>query len=144
MKKLFVAWALFAGATTANAGLFITNNTSCDLAVQLAAHDANHAAPCSYYTFVEITRGTARAFNNVTELNGGWSLTPTGIPNLANMVITGSGWDAGWVYSSPNFIGNPGTCASGTTLTYTDAFGCSYTATWANLGGNNILITLNP
>ncbi len=144
MKKLFVALALLAGAATANAGLFITNNTSCDLAVQLAAHDANHPAACSYYTFVEITRGTARAFNNVTELNGGWSLTPTGIPNLSNMVTTGSGWDAGWVYSSPYFIGNPGTCATATTLTYTDNWGCTYNAVWTSLGGNNVLIELNP
>ncbi|PSK89808.1 hypothetical protein [Taibaiella chishuiensis] len=144
MKKLLAALALVAGASSANAGLFITNNAGCDLGVQLTAHDVNHPAACSYYVFVEIPRNTARAYNNVTELNNGWQLNQTGIPNYANMTATGSGWDAAWVYSSPYFIGNPGTCAAATTLSYTDNWGCTYNASWTNLGGNNVLLELNP
>ncbi len=144
MKKLFTALALIAGASSANAGLFITNNAGCDLALQLTAHDVNHPAACSYYVFVEIPQGTARAYNNVTELNGGWSLNQTGLPNYANMTTVGAAWDAAWIFQSPYFIGNSGTCAGGTSLAYTDPFGCSYNATWTNLGGGNVLIVVNP
>lgn len=144
MKKLFAALALVASASTANAGLFITNNTGCDVGLQIAAHDVTLPGACSYYVWVEIPSGTARAYNNVAELNNGWTLNQTGAPNYANITTTGAGWDAAWIFSAPNFMGNPGSCAAGTAVSFTDPFGCTFNATWMNLGGDNILITINP
>lgn len=144
MKKLFAVLSLFVAGATANAAIFINNNAACDVAVQLTAHDANLLPACSYYAWVEIPAGTARAYSNVTDLNP-WTLNSTGFPNYATMITSGAGWDAAWVFDAPTFIGNPGTCASGTTISYTaPGSSCSYNATWTNLGGGNVLINILP
>jgi hypothetical protein len=144
MKKLFTVLSLFVAGVSANAAVFINNNTGCDVSVQLAARDANLPSSCSYYAWVEIAAGTARAYNNVTDLNP-WTLNSIGFPNYATMTTTGAMWDAAWIFDAPTFIGNPGTCASGTSISYTPpGSSCTYNATWTNLGGGNVLINIVP
>ncbi len=143
MKKLFAALALFACASTTHAALFITNNTGCDLGLRVTAHDPALPGACSYYTWIEMPQGTARAYNNVAELNNGWTLNTTGIPVPATISAAGD-WDAVWFFDAAYTIGNPGTCATGTSISYSGSTSCPYTATWTNLGGGNIVITINP
>jgi len=145
MKKLIVALMLVAAGTNANAALFITNSSGCDASVQVFAHDINNPGACSYYYWVEVASGGSRAYNNVTDLNSQWTLTSSPPYTYVPITATGSGFDASGVNGFFPVIGNPGTCATDTTVSYTGTVtGCDFTATWTNLGGGNIFINIEP
>ncbi len=154
MKKLFALLCLSGAAVSTHAALFVTNNTSCIISVQVYAHDANLPASCSYYTWFKVNPASSDAYNNVTSLNGsgaGWRLTSVGPSGYTTMITAGSGWDAATfdvgTASSPSvIIGNPGTCGTGTYMAVSNPGGSCPTQqlTWMNLGGNNVLLTIDP
>lgn len=146
MKKLFVFLLLAVAAVNARAAIFINNNTTYSVTLTLWAHDANNMGSCSYYcNRFFVAGGTATAYNNVTSPGLVWS-QPWQIP--ATLVTAGSAWDAIDIVPSIEAlsyatIGNPGTCASGTTYS-ASAAGYSINATWTYLGGGNVLVDINP
>ncbi|PSK93247.1 hypothetical protein [Taibaiella chishuiensis] len=153
MKKLFAMLLLSGAAVSANAALFITNNTSCIIALEAYAHDANLPASCSYYTWFKINPNTSDAYNNVNSLNGGtgWRYTSVGPSGYATMTTAGSGWDAATFHTSITgptapLVGNTGTCATGTysSLNQPGTSCPTLQMTWMNLGGNNVLLTIDP
>lgn len=143
MKKLFAVLALATAGTQADAALFINNSSGCDAAVQIFAHDGSLTSPCSYYLWVEVAASGSRAYNNITSVSPEW--TPTTAPPYTYVPVTaaGSAFDAAGINGFSPVIGNPGTCALGTTVSYTGSTtGCNFTATWTNLGGGNIFIDI--
>lgn len=151
MKKVLTLLGLAVAGFSANAAIFINNNTNCEAVLVLKAHDNNAPATCSYYSSrFPVAANTSVAFNNVTSLN-----TPGGpgwfsyVNGSSTMIQAGSGFDAVTVYYGNLFggitfdIGTAGTCASSTS--YTGSYpACSFTnAAWTNLGGGNILLDLN-
>ncbi|PSK94222.1 hypothetical protein [Taibaiella chishuiensis] len=152
MKSVLTFLALTVAGFSANAALFINNNTNCEAVLVLKAHDANNPGSCAYYsTRFPVAGNTSMAFNNVTNVNspGGPGWYPTVGGGTATLVTAGSGWDAVTVYygnlgGAITFnIGGAGTCTP--VGSFTGSFpGCSFTnATWTPLGGGNILLDLN-
>ncbi|PSK94221.1 hypothetical protein [Taibaiella chishuiensis] len=151
MKSVLAFLVLAVATFSANAAIFINNNTTCEAVLVLKAHDINSPGICSYYSSrFPVAANTSMAFNNVTSLN-----TPGGpgwfsyINGSASLVTTASAFDAvtiyyGDLFGAINFdIGSTGTCAPSTTFSGSYP-GCSLTnASWTNLGGGNILLELN-
>ncbi|WP_118953223.1 hypothetical protein [Taibaiella helva] len=147
MKKLFpklLAGALLVTASSqARAALFITNNTDCDLTIELYAHDFNHATCMLHSNWFVVPANNSIAFNNVTTLNTG---TPSWINGPA--VLTGGttawGWDASKFYftvsSISGVIGNTGSCVSNMSTTMPGGCnGNNVTVIWTNPGGNSVI-----
>jgi hypothetical protein len=145
MKKLiiFVFLAMIA-AVKGNAALFINNNTSCRVIVEVFAHDANHGICGLRSGRIVLEAGASVAYNNVTSLNTtpGW--------NGQTATIAGGtsvwGWD-GAIFNGTGGggIGNPGSCFSTSTLTVPNACvpPANVTATWGPLGTGNTLLEFN-
>lgn len=140
MKKLWSVCLLFIVASTAHAGMFINNTTDYDMSLQLSAHDGTLTASCSYFAWVEIAQHSARAYNNTADLNPHWTTNAIGLPVYAPISNQGK-WDAAAIDGVIQVIGNPGSCAAGTSYTFA-AMGTHFKATWTNLGGGNILIEI--
>ncbi len=146
MKKLLSLLMLGAATFSAKAALFVNNSSSCPVVLVFYAHDATNPGPCAYYsTRLEVPAMSSVAYNNVSNINSpglGWYNVATGASSL---LPVGQGWDAVQIWSTdpggPQTIGNPGTCATGTTYPVTGA-SCNFTASWTNLGGGNILLSL--
>lgn len=146
MKKLLASLMLGAAAFSADAALFVNNNSGCKVTLVLYAHDAANTTACSYYsTRLEVYPGSSAAYNNVTNMNSpglGWHMWGVGAQTL---VAANSGWDAVLVYSEygpTTTIGTPGTCAASTSFAVAGT-PCNFAATWTSLGGGNILLEFN-
>ena len=145
MRKLTMMLLLSIATFSAKAALFINNSSSCPVTLVIYAHDANDLSPCAYYsTRIDVPAGSSLAYNNVTTLNApvGWHQWGVG---AITTVLPSSGFDAVQIWSSdptgPHTIGNPGTCATGTTYNAATA-SCPFTASWTPLGGSNILLDI--
>ena len=150
MKSVLVFLLLAVATFSANAALFINNNTNCQAVLVLWAHDANIPSSCAYYsTRFTVPANTSMAFNNVTNVNypggPGW-YQAVGGSGGATMIAAGSGWDAVTVYYGGGLtfnIGGAGTCTP--VSSFSGSYpGCSFTnATWMPIGGGNVLLDLN-
>jgi hypothetical protein len=147
MKKLilFIFLAMVAVAK-GNAALFISNNTTCRVVVQIFAHDQTHGICGLESGRLVLEAGATASFNNVANINTsspGWlngqTASTAGGPTIW-------GWDGAFFNGTGGGgIGNPGSCFSTNTLTVPN--GCipvaNVTATWTVLGSNTIL-EFNP
>ncbi len=147
MRKLTMMLLLSIATFSAKAALFINNSSSCMVVLVIYGHDANNLGPCAYYsTRLDVPAGSSFAYNNVTSLNApglGWNQWGVG---AVTAVLPSSGFDAIQIWSTdptgPHTIGNPGTCATGTSVNATTA-SCPFTANWTQIGGGNTLLNIN-
>ncbi len=139
--------ALAVASLDADAALFVTNNTTCDLSLDVYASDANMAGHCSYYIWFKVPAGASQAYNNTGFFNTAgyiWRETSQGPSGYTTMLPDGK-WDAASVahYPATPQVGRAGSCALGTLGTGTVS-SCNYTVTWTSLGGNNVFVEINP
>ena len=146
MKKILMCAALAVATVHAHAALFVNNNTNCDVSLEVYANDANDPQVCAYFTWFKIPANTSQAHNNPSSLNwSGWLKTANGLNTPVGPMLAGGTWDAASADRFPATpqVGRAGSCAPGTSLTVPTA-GCGYTITWTSLGGNNVLVEINP
>ncbi len=146
MKKILMCAALAVATINANAALFVNNNLACDISLDVYASEPGSGATCTHYVWFKVPAGTSVAYNNTAQLSGNvWRDAALG--PLAPLTISTAGiWDAASLdhYPSGPEVGRAGACAPGISSSGTWASCPTYTLTWTSLGGNNVLVEVNP
>ncbi|PSK95168.1 hypothetical protein B0I18_1011333 [Taibaiella chishuiensis] len=139
--------ALAVAAFNAQAGLFVNNNLACDISLDVYASEPG-APTCTHYVWFKVPAGNSVAYNNTGSLTAaGFVWRDAALGPLTPLPISNAGiWDAASLdhYPTTPEVGRPGACAPGIISTGTWASCPSYTLTWTALGGNNVLVEVNP
>lgn len=141
--------ALAVASITANAGLFVNNNLNCDISLDVYASEPGSGASCTHLVWFKLAANTSVAYNNTNApqlvLNV-WRDAALG--PLVPLPISANGiWDAASLVQYPGGpeVGRSGACAPGTFSSgYWTGTCPTYTLNWTSLGGNNVLIDINP
>lgn len=139
MKKLLFTLFFSAAVVSAQAAIFINNNTDCDVLFFLYAHDASNPGLTS--NTITISAHSSVAYNNVSSLNitPGWS---SGVMATTTGGVTSWGWDcAKFEFPLSGASGGFGVnCGDGTHVVFANAcLGNTVDATWTVAGSNTFV-----
>lgn len=148
MKKILMCAALAVAAVNTHAALFVNNNINCDISLDVYASEPGSGATCTHLVWFKLAANSSVAYNNTNApqlVFNVWRDAALG-PSVPLPISASGIWDAASLVQYPGGpeVGRAGACATAFSSTGTWSSCPTYTLTWTSLGGNNVLVEINP